>query len=105
MIDENDPMAAIRAKYVRHERLPIPVLTSVARSTGCDVVKSRMQGVDYEIGHRGMCIGTIGVDDGVPYLEMSKVSSPPYLIDAINTGIAGARANRAQGMGMGAGIG
>lgn len=105
-MEEEDPMAAIRARYVKHERLPITTLTAVARGTGCDVSPSRMRGVNYEVGYRGMCIGTIGVDDGVPYIEMSKRETPASIMDGIANGVQRARnQQRAQAMGRGLGVG
>lgn len=100
-----DPMALIRSRYERHERLPIPRLVSAVQGAGCTAAPSRMRGVNYEVNYGGMCVGTICVEDGVPVLEMSKRETPSSVLQSVSSNVQRIRgqtmmqAGRGQGMG------
>ena len=103
--DHDDPMALIRSRYERHERLPIPRLVSAVQGAGCTASPSRMRGVNYEVNYGGMCVGTITVENGVPVLEMSKRETPASVLTSVAgnvqrlRGTAMMQAARGQGMG------
>lgn len=103
-MNEEDPMAAIRARHVRHERLPLATLVNAVKGAGCSTSTSRMRGVNFEVNYGGMCVGTIAVENGVPVLEMSKRETPTSILDSVASNVGRYRQNAMQagrGMGMG----
>ena len=95
-IADDDPMAFIRARYERHERLPIAKFVEAVRGAGCTASPSRMRGVNYEVNYGGMCVGTIAVDDGVPVLEMSKRETPASVMRSVSGNVGRMKALAAQ---------
>lgn len=103
-IDQDDPLAFIRARYERHERLPIPKFVDAVRGAGCTTAPSRMRGVNYEVNYGGMCVGTITVDNGVPVLEMSKRETPAGVLRSVSGNVERMKANamrQEQGVSLG----
>lgn len=97
----DDPMAALRARYERHERLPIPRFVAAVQGAGCTTSASRMQGVNYEVNYGGMCVGTISVEQGVPVLEMSKRETPSRVLESVSANVTRARGQMAAQIGSG----
>lgn len=97
-------MAAIRARYERHERLPIPRLVAAVQGAGCTAAASRMRGVNFEVNYGGMCVGTISVEEGVPVLEMSKRETPASILTSVASNVQRIRQQTNIQAGMGAGM-
>lgn len=91
-----DPMDAIRANYVRHQRQPLGRIVSALRAAGAHAVPARSELISHEVVHQGMCIGFVRKGDGVSHLEMSRTHSPPDVLAAVTLSIE--TAQRTAGM-------
>lgn len=101
---EEDPMAFLRSRYERHERLPIPRFVAAVQAAGCTASPSRMRGVNYEVNYGGMCVGTITVENDVPVLEMSKRETPSSILTSVASNVHRIRQQNAVQMGHGMGM-
>lgn len=94
MTDDDDPMAALRARYERFEG-PLNRLENAVRAGGMRAKHSNSRIAEREIAFDGMCIGFITKKDENYVLEIAKSEATPEMMEKVRDSIAISQRNAA----------